>query len=230
MRDLLLRAGLTGLNLGMVIHEVERGIRSLYEAARTGATPQFLETQSRELMGLIESVGGLLRDKSRGDVDLRKLVQDAAEICVRRFKRHQVNVTYDLPENIPVVRGSSTLLQNVLVNLIDNAIYWMDVRWPSHPPGDANVRRLHIALTEDLPGGRALIVADNGPGFQDIPEVVTKPFFTRRPDGIGLGLYYASLAMTLSGGSLLFPEHDDIELPDGVDGAAVAMNFGNPKE
>jgi signal transduction histidine kinase len=229
MRDLLLRAGLSGLNLGMVIHEVERGIRSLYEAARSGATAQFLETQSRELMGLIESVGGLLRDKSRGEIDLRKLVQDAAEICMRRFKRHQVNVTYDLPENIPAVRGSSTLLQNVLVNLIDNAIYWMDVRWPSHPAGDADVRRLRIALTEDLPGGPALVIADNGPGFQDLPEVITKPFFTRRPDGIGLGLYYASLAMTLSGGSLLFPEHDDIELPEGLDGAVVAMSFANVK-
>ena len=230
MRDLLLRAGLAGLNLGMVIHEVERGIRSLYEAARTGAPASVLEKQSRELMSLIESVGGLLRDKSKGEVDLRKLVQEAADICVRRFRRHQVSVTYHLPENTPTVRGSSTLLQNVLVNLIDNAIYWMDVRWPSHPPGEADVRRLYIALSEDLPGGQALVVADNGPGFQDLPEIVTRPFFTRRPEGIGLGLYYASLAMTLSGGSLLFPECDDIELPTGIDGAVVAMNFGKPKE
>jgi C4-dicarboxylate-specific signal transduction histidine kinase len=82
-------------------------------------------------------------------------------------------------------------------------------------------------LTDDLPGGRTLIVADNGPGFQDVPEIVTKPFFTRRPEGIGLGLYYASLAMSLSGGSLVFPDKEDLELPEWVDGAVVGMHFGD---
>ena len=47
MRDLLLRAGMTGLNLAVIIHEVERGIRSIYEAAKAGSAVALVEQQSR---------------------------------------------------------------------------------------------------------------------------------------------------------------------------------------
>lgn len=228
MRDLLLRAGMSGLNLGIVIHEVEKGVRAIHDAVRNKVSGEQLEMQSRSLMGLVESVGGLLREKSKDGVSIRELVRNAADINVRRYRRHQVKVTYDLPLDEAdqlVVTGSSALLQNVLINLIDNAIYWLRVRWPDQPAGSAEARRIHVALTNDLPGGPTLVIADNGPGFEDDPEVLTKPFFTRRPDGIGLGLYYASLAMTLSNGTLLFPDRGDLDLPDWVDGSVVAMQF-----
>lgn len=233
MRDLLLRAGMSGLNLGIVIHEVEKGVRAIHEAVRSKASIETLEKQSRGLMGLVESVGGLLREKSKDGVSVRELVQNAAEINVRRYRRHQVKVSYSLPGDAAgplLVAGSSALLQNVLVNLIDNAIYWLRVRWPDQQESEEFTRQLHIAFTEDLPGGPALVIADNGPGFQDLPEIVTKPFFTRRPDGMGLGLYYASLAMSLAGGTLLFPDREDLELPEWVDGAVVAMQFSGLKK
>lgn len=228
MRDLLLRAGMSGLNLGIIIHEVEKGVRALHDSVLHGSSGQLLEQQSRNLMGLIENVGGLLREKDKSGVDLRELVQTMAAINVRRFKRHQIHVTYDLPMDVTrilKVQGSAALLQNVLVNLIDNAIYWLRVRWPDIPNDAEPVRRIHVSLTDDLPGGPALVVADNGPGFQDVPEVATKPFFTRRPDGIGLGLYYSSLAMSLASGNLVFPEPGDMDLPGWADGAVIAMQF-----
>ena len=40
---------------------------------------------------------------------------------------------------------------------------------------------------------------------------------------MGVGLYYVSLAMELHGGRLAFPTHDQVELPDGIDGAVVAL-------
>lgn len=227
MRDLLLRAGMSGLNLGIIIHEVEKGVRALHDSVRSGSGGEILEKQSRNLMGLIENVGGLLREKDKDGVDLRELIHTMAAINVRRFQRHQVWVTYDLPESgeTTKVPGSSALLQNVLMNLIDNAIYWLRVRWPDQPESAPKVRRIHVAITQDLLGGPALVVADNGPGFQDVPEVVAKPFFTRRPDGTGLGLYYASLAMSLANGDLNFPDREDLDLPAWADGAVVAMQF-----
>lgn len=230
MRDMLLRAGLAGLNLGVVIHEVEKGVRAIDDAVRAKVPADLLEKQSRGLMTLVESLGGLLREKSKDGVSLRGLVQNAAEINVRRYKRHQVKVTYSLPDDDDklTVPGSSALLQNVLINLIDNAIYWLRVRWPDVNDTQETSRRIHISFSEDLSGGRSLVIADNGPGFEDVPEVLTKPFFTRRPDGMGLGLYYSSLAMTLANGTLAFPEPGDVDLPDWVDGAVVAMQFTGP--
>jgi signal transduction histidine kinase len=232
MRELLLRAGLTGLNLAIIIHEVERGIRSLYEAVRAGVGSAILEQQSKSLMGLVENVAGLLRQKSRAKVDIKSLVQESATINVRRFKRHSISVKYELPGDNDkpfIVTGSSALLQNVLINLIDNAIYWLRVRWPDGDESGRSSRRLYVGVTDDIPGGRGLVIADGGPGFQDEPDVLTRPFFTRRPGGMGLGLYYASLAMSLSGGTLMFPEREDLDLPDWVDGAIVVMHFGSTK-
>ena len=228
MRDLLLRAGMSGLNLAVVIHEVEKGVRAIHDSVRRRASSELLEKQSRGLMGLIESVGGLLKEKTKDGVEIRELVQTMADINVRRFGRHQVRVTYDLPEGDKArtkVPGSSALLQNAIVNLVDNAIYWLRVRWPDQDIDAPLVRRLHVMFTEDLPGGPALIIADNGPGFQDQPEFLTKPFFSRRPEGMGLGLYYSSLAMSLANGTLTFPDPDDLELPGGLDGAVIAMQF-----
>ena len=42
---------------------------------------------------------------------------------------------------------------------------------------------------------------------------------------MGLGLYYANLAMELNGGQLVFPQPKEVKLPDEFDGAVVALIF-----
>ena len=75
--------------------------------------------------------------------------------------------------------------------------------------------------------GPAIVVADSGPGFQDPPEEMVKPFFTRRLEGMGLGLYYADMAMKAHNGRLAFPEHADIDIPAACKSAVVAMVFSS---
>jgi nitrogen fixation/metabolism regulation signal transduction histidine kinase len=69
------------------------------------------------------------------------------------------------------------------------------------------------------------VVADNGPGFEDAPEDLVRPFFTRKPDGMGLGLYFANMTMKAHGGRLAFPERNEIHLPKAYNGAVIAMVF-----
>jgi nitrogen fixation/metabolism regulation signal transduction histidine kinase len=54
---------------------------------------------------------------------------------------------------------------------------------------------------------------------------MSRPFFTRKPTGMGLGLYYANLAMELNGGQLVFPQPDEVDLPPDFDGAVIALIF-----
>ena len=112
-------------------------------------------------------------------------------------------------------------------NLIDNALYWLRVRWPEPSiNGEASQRRVYVGASHDFSDGPAVVVADSGPGFQgDAPEHLVRPFFTRKPDGMGLGLYYANLAMELNGGRLAFPQRGEVDVPQGLDGAVVAMVF-----
>jgi C4-dicarboxylate-specific signal transduction histidine kinase len=99
---------------------------------------------------------------------------------------------------------------------------WSDSRENTKTP----VRKLYIDVDNELDDeGPAIVIADTGPGFQDVPERLIRPFFTRKPDGMGLGLYYSNIAMELSDGKLLFPERDELHLPKAFDGAAVALVF-----
>jgi nitrogen fixation/metabolism regulation signal transduction histidine kinase len=85
---------------------------------------------------------------------------------------------------------------------------------------------LYIGTTKDLEDGPAIVVADNGPGFgDDNPEDLVAPFFSRRPGGMGLGLYIVSEVMRVNKGRLVFPADGDIDLPKKIDGAVVALQF-----
>ena len=73
--------------------------------------------------------------------------------------------------------------------------------------------------------GPALIIADNGPGYKLPPEDVLQPFITLKPDGMGIGMYYARLVMEACGGFVAFPSAADLELSRGYDGAVTALVF-----
>ncbi|UNP30218.1 hypothetical protein MOV92_02760 [Lysobacter gummosus] len=87
------------------------------------------------------------------------------------------------------------------------------------------MRRIHIAILREAGEGVQLVIGDNGPGFSDDPETLVRPFFTRRPDGMGLGLYYASMATQLNGGQLTFPAPADIDIPSDISGAIISFTF-----
>ena len=89
---------------------------------------------------------------------------------------------------------------------------------PAKPPtGLDSPRQIYVGRTDDFEQGPGIVIADTGPGFQDDPETLKQPFFSRRPNGMGLGLYYANLVMELSGGELVFPEREDVEVPEAFD-------------
>jgi C4-dicarboxylate-specific signal transduction histidine kinase len=111
------------------------------------------------------------------------------------------------------------LIIATLMNLIDNSIWWLDNK-------GAKDKRIYVGTSAEDLGAPAILVADNGPGFQDPPEFVVQPFFSRKPDGMGLGLHIANEVMKAHGGKLVFPEAGDVKLPPGFDGAIVALVFG----
>jgi signal transduction histidine kinase len=142
-----------------------------------------------------------------------------------RFRVHDIRLRIPAledgaPDAAPVFAFG--LVLGALTNLIDNAIHWMSVAKSDDGDGE---KRLFIDVDPDFTGGPAIIVADNGTGFIDEPAQLVEPFFSRRPDGMGLGLYYANMVMQLSEGQLLFPTPEEVDVPDGYDGAVIALVF-----
>ena len=86
-------------------------------------------------------------------------------------------------------------------------------------------REIHIDLDLDFDDGPAIIIADTGPGFIDDSDDLIRPFFSRRPEGMGVGLYYVNLVMDLCGGALVFPDASEAGVPARFDGAVVTLVF-----
>ena len=229
MQETLLAAGMSGLNLAVVFHEVERGVRVLYQAIVEGRDLEAAAIQAQELMRTLDGFATLLRRDSKKQHRARDLANQARTFNLLRFRHHRVQLECPLMEGEGDFEATFSLglVLGALNNLIDNALYWLRVRWPDLGADPSSSRYLYIGATDDLPDGPAILVADNGAGFQDdSPADMTRPFFTRKPDGMGLGLYYANLAMELNGGRLAFPQPQEVDVPARYDGAITALVFG----
>jgi signal transduction histidine kinase len=113
----------------------------------------------------------------RAPVDLRQIIENSLEMFQERLERHQVHAyTHIDPDCSPVLADSDQMNQ-VLINLIMNAIHAM-----------ANGGSLRIALqqAEDM---AKLTIADTGHGIRkDAVIKIFDPFFTTKEIGKGTGL------------------------------------------
>jgi hypothetical protein len=229
LRQTLLNIGMSGVGLAVVFHEIDRGVRELYAAIREGGNSPALEQRARELSELLDGFSTLLRKSDTKLLHASSVIRQARDIAAPRFRYHKTSL------ESPVLTGEQDdfeaemprgLVLGAITNLIDNALYWLRVRHPDTPDGTTQPsRKIYIGTTLDLEAGPAIVIADNGPGFRDPPELLAKPFFSRRPDGMGLGLYYVALAMEIAGGSVQFPSAADIGLSEEYSGAVVALVF-----
>lgn len=142
-----------------------------------------------------------------------------------RFEIHNVTLS------CPVLTGeqkdfeakvSFGMLLGALSNLVDNSIYWLQVRWPK----ERAKRAIYIGTSDYYEEGPAIVFADNGPGLPTNSANLTKPFVTTKPDGMGLGLYYVNLVCELNNARLVIsPERGDVGIPRAYSGAAFAIVF-----
>lgn len=235
MQETLLAAGMSGLNLAVVFHEVERGVRALNQIIVKGQDLKSAIAHAQELTRMLDGFTTLLRRGDKKCHQADKLVEAARQFNVLRLRDHQVHLSCPLLNDKLLNFESNfsfSLILGGLNNLIDNAIYWLRVRWPEQSKdNEESERRLFIGATNDFEDGPAILVADNGIGLRgDPPDHLVRPFFSRKPDGMGLGLYYTNLALELNGGYLAFPERAEVEVPDLYDGAIVAMIFKGGKQ
>lgn len=226
MREVMLNSGMNGLNLTIVFHEVEREMGFIRnDIMKKDCDIDNIRLRIQSLMNLIEKFMPLLKQSRITPVKASKLAGRAESIHKSRFKYHEVlfsNRFSDSNDSDFIVKGPSGLLLGALSNLIDNAIYWSRERRIR----EDNVKPA-IMLMPDIVhfDGPALVIADNGRGFQMEPDEMILPFRSLKPSGMGIGLYYVSLVMETIGGKLIFPDAKDVGVPEVYDGACVALVF-----
>lgn len=129
-------------------------------------------------------------------LDVGEVVREAVSLCNWEAGAGQVALELDLPESLPAVQADRVLLEQVLLNLLRNAI---DANRETHPG-----RPSTVALQARAGAGRlAIEVRDRGPGLGEAElERVFTPFYTSKPEGLGLGLSMSRSIVEGFGGSL----------------------------
>lgn len=137
----------------------------------------------------------------REPLDLAAVVDQALHLLEVRLRDEQIDCAVDLVRPARV-RGDAIRLEQVLINLLRNALDAMR---------DKPLKRLRIRLEADQQLWR-LSVTDSGGGIleQDLPNVFD-PFFTTKPvgDGLGLGLAVSFAIIHELGGRLTAENHGD---------------------
>lgn len=235
LRDVMVNAGTAGLNLAVIFHEIEREVDALATAVDRGIESGKVREQIEHLYELLHGFAPLLKKNPTRLMFASEIVRAASRIRESRFKYHKVSFSAPLLQKEEAdfrVRGASNLLTGALGNLLDNALYWARYRRER----DERSAPAAVLVTSDwdkTSRSGLIAVVDNGPGFGIPLNRATEAFFTTRPGGMGLGLYFANLVMEQVGGELTIEPaadlRDEIEIPKSFDGAAVVMRFGEPQ-
>jgi hypothetical protein len=226
MRDVMLNSGMSGMNLGLVFHEVDREMRFINADLDSNRNIGAIKERVKNLIQLLENFSPILRQNKNIIINASELVEKAKSINNPRFSYHKVIFSSPLisHENEDfIIKGPANLLLSSVSNIIDNAIYWVGVRRET----ESDNFKPAIYIGSDLKSfsGPAIIIADNGSGFNLEPEELIQPFRTTRPGGMGLGLYFVNIVMEMIGGKMLFPDKEDLSIPKPYTGATIALVF-----
>lgn len=198
-----------------IAHEVNQPVAAIRVFADNART--FLEQDQKEAAGsnlatiaaLTERIGTITQElrafarkpaRQIGPVPVAAAVEGALVLMGHRLRQHDIALDLAISDPALSVRADRARLEQVFVNLLQNAVEALD---------DRPDRRIRITAARGAEGQVAITLADNGPGLA--PEVMAAlflPFTTTKPTGLGLGLVICQDIIREFGGTLAVENRD----------------------
>jgi PAS domain S-box-containing protein len=206
-------AATAGQLMGAIAHEVNQPLTALVTNA--GAALRWLACvrprldKARQALlqivddgnrasNVIARIRALLgrAEVERNPLSLNAVIQEVIASTRPELRRHGVTLRTKLEKHLPPVLGDRTQMQQVVLNLIMNAIEAM---------GSVGTRPPRLLLIESLAdvGGVSVYVADSGPGLDEqVLRHMFEPFYTTKVHGMGIGLAISRSIVEGHGGHL----------------------------
>lgn len=154
-----------------------------------------IAAQAERAAGIVKRIRAFARKRSPvpQNLDANGPLVEAVELFQTVAARHGVGISLDLGQGLPLVQADRLRIEQVVLNLLQNAADAMGENEPRH-----------IAVTSSaVAEGVEIRVADTGPGLSaEARARLFEPFFTTKPDGLGLGLSLSRTMIEAQGGRL----------------------------
>lgn len=213
----LSRVSQLGELTGALAHELTQPLTSILANAEVGA--RLLDDDTPDMREVREIFGDIIADDKRAAsviaqlrqmmrkghvaleaVDLNRAVAATMALAKSELVARQTRVDLRRDRSQIPLRANLPQIQQVILNLLLNAA---DVMSDLPPSG----RRIVVETRVRDDGWRELGISDNGPGVPlEKMDEMFKPFFTTKPDGLGLGLAICRTIAQAHGGTLLFDD------------------------
>jgi len=195
-----------------IAHELVQPLTSMIHNAQAGrlmlAADRATPNAVREILSDIESEGvqatqiidrqrTMLRSRQldKKPIDLHSVIRQSLALVAHDTRARQIDAKADLLSDPCIINGDPVLIQQVLVNLVMNAMDAM----AETPPGS---RRVTLS-TEVGVADVAVSVRDTGTGLPaQFHGALFKPFVTTKADGLGIGLAIAQTIVEAHGGTI----------------------------
>jgi anti-sigma regulatory factor (Ser/Thr protein kinase) len=224
----LLKAAGAGLSMSVVIHEVEKIIYEVDKVLKSEKASERVLLLVKHLSSLIDGYAEIIRKSSPTSENIIQIIDQSLFNTEYRLNAHKVDIIKDYKsyKGTTKVKIAKNLLTGSIMNVIDNAIYWLDQRgFKAIEKGEIYNKKIYINLIEEEKFIN-LLVADNGTGFLIPTDDITEPFVSAKPGGMGLGLHIANEIMEAQNGRLIFPQLGDFEIPkEYSEGATIVFAF-----
>ncbi len=205
------RIGTLGEMVSGIAHEVNQPLtaisnyasacRRMAQAGVLGgeelvATLEKISAQAQRAGQVIRGLRALVRkrDEIREPLDCNRLIRDVATLVDFEIRQGNYRFVLQLTEPLPAVMGDAVQIQQVVLNLVRNAVDAMSER--------ATGELIEVS-TSVVDSWVEMRVRDSGPGIPAaVAERLFEPFFTTKAQGIGLGLSICKSIITAHGGQL----------------------------
>jgi C4-dicarboxylate-specific signal transduction histidine kinase len=207
------RVSTMGALSSAIAHEINQPLAAILSNAQ--AAIRYLNHENPDLDEIREALLDISRDDKRTaevidrlrkmvkkeesvfeSFDLTAVIEAAVNIISRENAFRSVTLQKDLQTGIPELQGDPIQIQQVVINLLINAMDAM-----TDQPADA--RRVFLSTRSDQDRGVIVTVIDSGPGLTtDQIETAFDPFYTTKPKGMGLGLSVSRTIIEIHGGHI----------------------------
>jgi C4-dicarboxylate-specific signal transduction histidine kinase len=147
---------------------------------------------------IVAGIRGLFKPTAQRKtmIEMNSIVQQVLKMVENDLQVHGVSVSTEYQEDLPLIMADRIQLQQVILNLVKNAIEAMAA-------GRTAIKTLRLVTTQDGNSVVSLSIQDSGPGID--PEIGAKifdPFYTKKSSGMGLGLTISRTIIMDHGGDL----------------------------